>query len=531
MPPEVAPGVVEHPELDAGPTAHPELDSSQVKSLAMRGFGTLLVRTIGQRGLQMAGNILLARWLAPETFGIYAIVSFVVGMAGFLSDLGLGASLIQRRERLTERDLRTAFSLSLMLNLVVVGTLWAVAGPLVRAYHLHTVNVLAVRMLAASILFSTFTTIPSIRLERELKFGRLSAADLSGQLVYVLIAVPLAFTFRHPNVSLARADDAVWCFVWATLASRAVHALVINVSSWWRPRLGLDRRAMRAMLAFGLPYQANGFVNAIKDNFVPTFIAFVAGAKSVGYVIWAVGMATNALFLLPIVSRVTFPAYARLQDDPPALKDAIEKSIKWVAATVFPTTLLLAALARQIVEHVYGPKWFPGLTSFYLLCIPMMNAAYSTVIVSALYGLGRARAVLRLTLIWAVAGWALGVPLTLWIGKDGFALGMFAVSWLAVLSVREMNKVVRVNFVRPLLRILVLSAIPAVVVASFARFVVHDSLQLVAVGALGVAGYLGLMFAAGELDDVRAMIRRARAPIAPARPPAPVAAEAVTDRA
>lgn len=528
MPPEVAPGVIEHPELDAGPTAHPELGADEVKSLALRGFGALVVRTVGQRGLQMAGNILLARWLAPETFGIYAIVSFVVGMAGFLSDLGLGASLIQRREHLTERDLRTAFSLSLILNVVVVGTLWAVAGPLVRAYDLQAVNVLAVRMLAASILFSTFTVIPSIRMERELKFGRLSMADLSGQLVYVLIAVPLAFSYRHPNVSLTRADDAVWCFVWATLASRVVHAVVVNISAWWRPRLGFDRGAMRAMLAFGLPYQLNGFVNAIKDNFVPTFIAFVAGTKAVGYVIWAVGMATNALFLLPIVSRVTFPAYARLQHDPPALKDAIEKSIKWVAATVFPTTLLLAALARQIVEHVYGPKWFPGLTSFYLLCIPMMNAAYSTVIVSALYGLGRARTVLRLTLIWAVAGWAVGVPMTLWIGKDGFALAMCAVSWLSVLSVREMNKVVRVNFVRPLLRVFVLSAIPAAVVGSFARFVVHDSLQLALVAAVGVLGYLGLMFGAGELDDVRAMIRRARTPVASVRPSA---TEAVTDRA
>lgn len=520
-PPEIAAGVVEHPEIDAGPTAHHELDAAEVKRLALRGVGAMFVRSLGQRGMQMVGNVLLARWLAPKTFGLYAIASFVVGMAGFLSDLGLGASLIQRKERLTEKDLRTAFSLSLLLNLVVVGAMVAVAGPVVRAYHLEPGNILAVQVLALSILFSTFTVIPSIRLERALKFDRISIADLAGQFAYLAVALPLAYPYwRHPHFADAHAAAAVWCFVWGTVASRGVNAIILNTASPWVPRLGLDRVAMRAMLAFGLPYQLNGIVNALKDNFIPTFIAFVAGARAVGFVIWAVGMATNALFLMPIVGRVTFPAYARLQHDPVALRDAIEKSIKWVAATVFPTTLLLAALGRQIVEHVYGPKWAPGLPSFYLLCIPMLNAAYSTVMVSALYGLGRAKVVLRLTLIWAVAGWSLGVPLTLLVGKNGFALAMSIVSCLSVLSVIEMNKVVKVHFVKPLLRILVFAGIPSVVIAVTSRFIVHNAYQLAGVALAGVLGYLALMFAAGDLNELRVMLRHARhrAPPADAAP-------------
>jgi len=251
-----------------------------------------------------------------------------------------------------------------------------------------------------------------------------------------------------------------------------------------------------------LPFQMNGFVNAAKDNFIPTFIAIAAGHAAVGYVTWAVGLATNALFLLPVVGRVTFPAYARLQHDKEALRDAIETSIRWVAATVFPATLLLAALARQIVEHVYGPKWAPGLPSFYLLCIPMLNAAYSTVMVSALYALGRAKVVLRLTLIWAAAGWALGVPLTLVFGKHGFAAAMSIVSWLSFLSVRETNKVVKVHFVPALVKIFVLAAIPAIPIAAFGRHWIHDAWQLAGVGALGGLAYLGLLIAFGELGDL-----------------------------
>lgn len=516
MPPEAAPGIVEQPHIDGGPTAHPELEVEEVKRLALRGVGAMILRSVGQRGLQMVGNILLARWLAPETFGLYAMVSFLVGMAGFLSDLGIGASLIQRQERLSEKDLRTAFTANLGLNIVMVGALWALAGPLVRAYDVDAANVTAIRALSLSILFSTFSTIPVIKLERALKFKHLSLTDIVGQLVYIAIAVPLAFRYRAPAFAERHAVEAVWVFVWASLASKAVNTVILLLASPWRPRLGFDRTAFRTMMRFGLPFQLNGFVNAAKDNFIPTFVVAAAGATSAGYVVWAVGMVTNALFLMPVVSRITFPAFARLQHDKDALGDAIEKAIRWISAAVIPTTFLLAALARQIVEHIYGPKWEPGLPSFYLLCIPMINAAYSTVMVSALYSVGRAKVVLRLTLTWAAAGWALGVPLTLLIGEHGFALAMSVVSWLSFMSVREMNKVVKVRFVGAMVKIAVLSAIPAAIVGATARFVVRDAFSLAAMAAAGVLGYVALMLASGELDEPLAMIKRKLGRSAPA---------------
>ncbi|HEX9711428.1 MAG TPA: oligosaccharide flippase family protein [Actinomycetota bacterium] len=511
MPPEIVAGLVEQPQIDGGPTAHPELEADEIKRLALRGVGALILRSIGQRGMQMIGNVLLARWLAPTTFGLYAIVSFVIGIAGFLADLGLGASLIQRREKLSEKDLRTAFTLSLVLNGLIVVVLWALAGPIVSAYGVSGSHATAVRVMSLSVLFSSFTVIPTITLERSLRFKQISVADLAGQMVYLGVTVPLAFGYRAPSHAETNADAAVWIFVWGSLASRAVHTAIMNLSSRWRPRIGLDLRAMRTMLAFGLPYQATGFVNALKDNFIPTFVAAVAGATAVGYITWAVGMVTNALILLPVVSRVTFPAYARLQHDPEALRGAIESSIKWVAATVFPATLLIVALARQFVEHVYGPKWAPGLPSVYLLSIPMLHAAYSTVMVSALYGLGRARTVLRLTVIWAIAGWGIGVPLTLWLGEHGFALGMSIVSWMSIMTVREMNKVIRVRFVRTLAKIFILAGIPAAIIAVTARFVVTDGLSLAAVALAGGAVYLALLWVSGELADVKALLARRRA--------------------
>lgn len=507
MPPEIVAGGIEHPEFDAGPTAHQELDSREVMRRALGGFRTVVIRSLGQRGLQMVGNILLARWLAPKTFGLYAIVSFIVGTAGFFSDLGLSASLVQRKQDLTERDLRTGFTLTLLLNSTVVAIMVLLAGPLVRLYD-NDGNVGAVQVMAATVLLSTFTVVPVVRLERALKFERLSFADLAAQVAYVGIAVPLAMQYWHrPGLAQEQATEAVWIFVFATVGSRLVHLVLVNIASPWLPRLSWDTQRMRDLLRFGIPFQLNGVVNVLKDNFVPTFVAFVTTPEDVGYLVWSIGLATNALFLVPLVSKVAFPAFSRLQEDLPALKTSIEQAVRWTAATVFPVTFILAALARQIVEHVYGPKWLPGLPSFYLLCVPMLNAAYSTVMVSALYGMGKARTVLRLTTTWAIAGWGLGVPLTLLFGMEGFAAALCLVSCLSWMTVREMNKIVKVSFIVPLLRIGVLAGFPAALIAAYARFIVHDAYTLLATALAGAAGYLLLMFIAGELHEVVAMLK------------------------
>lgn len=468
----------------------------EVKRLALRGVAALAMRTFGLRFITFGGNVLLARLLAPKTFGLFAIVNFIVAIASFLADLGMGAALVQRKEELTEEDLRTAFTLGLFIDVVFTAGLIIVAPLLVGLYHLDQSYALAVQALSITILLSTFASIPSIRLERTLQFGRATISDIVSQTTYMGIAVWLALSGLE-----------VWAFVIAAVISRALDTAILNALAPWRPRLGLTRTSLRKLLVFGLPYQATGFILLVKDSFVTTFIAAALGATAVGYINWSIGLAATPLFFVTIVSRVTFPTYARLQHDPRALRTAVEQSIKWVSATVFPGVFMLMALAPQITQHVYTSKWRPGLPAFYLLCIPILASSYSTVIVSALYGLGRAKQVLKLTVIWTIAGWGLAVPLTLWLGFTGFAAAMAIVSTLSYLSVREIKKVTDIRFARTSIRILAIAGMPALAVYVLAPHVVHDLVTLAGLGFAGGIGYLLLMLWTGEVREVRRLLK------------------------
>ncbi|MCA1832382.1 MAG: lipopolysaccharide biosynthesis protein [Actinomycetota bacterium] len=478
------------------PPGAPHMGVAEVKRLAVRGVAALAIRTVGVRMMTFTGNVLLARLLAPKTFGLFAIVNFIVAIASFLADLGIGAALIQRREELTEEDMRTAFTLGLFIDTAFTAAIFLLAPVLVHLYHLDSRYVLAIRVLSMTIMFSTFGTIPSIKLERKLQFTRASMADVASQLVYTAIAVTLAFKGLH-----------VWAFVIASITSRALDAVLLNVMAFWRPRIGFTKASAKRLLVFGLPYQATGLIVQIKDNFVPTFIAFAGGATAVGYLNWAVGLAATPLFLVTIVSRITFPTYARLQHELEELKDAIEQSIRWISATVFPGVFMIMALASPIVHNLYGDKWRPALPAFYFLCIPIMASSYSTVIVSALYGLGRAKQVLRLTIIWTIAGWGLGVPMTLAWGFTGFAAALAIVSSLSLLAVYEIRKVIDLRFARMQIRLMAMAALPSLGVWIAAPRVVHSVATLGAVGIAGGCVYVFILFITGEIGDARRLLK------------------------
>ncbi len=484
------------PAETAPPHHAPHLSVAEVKRRALKGIVALTGRTLGTRLFAFAGNVTLARLLLPETFGLFAIVNFIVAIASFLADLGIGAALVQRKEELTEEDMRTAFTLGFLIDLAFTALVIVLAPLLVNLYDLHPRYVLAVRGLALTIMASSFAAIPSIKLERSLQFARVSAADIVSQFSYILIAVLMAFAGFH-----------VWALVVASITSRLLGAGMLNVMSWWRPRFGMSRASLKRLIVFGLPYQANGIVIQIKDNFVPTFVAFVGGATAVGYLNFAINLAGTPMFAVTIVSRITFATYSRLQHDSEALRRAIEESIRWISACVFPVTLILMALAPQIIHFVYTPKWRPSLSAFYFMCVPVLASSYSTVLVSALYGLGRAKQVLKLTIIWTIAGWGLAIPFTLWMGFTGFAAAMACVSLLSLLTVREINKVMPIRFVRASLRLLSMASVPAFGVWAAAPHVVHDFFSLAALAVSGLLAYAALLYVTGELRDARAMLR------------------------
>jgi len=398
-----------------------EISSFQdLKSKSLSGIGSLLRRQIFVYGFFFLGNIVLARILIPQLFGIYAIVAFVVQFFSTFSDVGIGAALIQKKEKLNNEELSTLFWLQQLLVVIVVIVVFLTAPLVVRIYTtLPPESAWFVRVMALSFLFTSLKTVPAILMERAINFNKVAWVDIAE-----------GAAFQVTAICLALAGFGVWSFIAAALAQSVLGVILIYSLSPWRPSFQYNFKSARALIGFGLPYQGDAILNFIKSAITPLFVGVYAGASAVGYVNWARNLAFSPLMLSQSFGRVAFPAFARLQHDKILLQDAVERSIRMMTLIMFPITAMLFALGPEITHVVFTDKWRPGLLAFYFYCTSPFIIGIMLPLYSAILSIGKSGVLLKMSGVLLVLEWGLGVPFVLLFGYNGIAFSQPIISSL-----------------------------------------------------------------------------------------------------
>ncbi len=460
-----------------------ELALTNLKKKAFKGIFTLSFQRLLLKVISAVGIIFLARLLTQSTFGTFGIISFVVfTFLSFFSDVGFGAALIQKKGSLTKADIQTTFTIQQTLVTLLLIITWFVSPLIANAYHLGHQGIWLIRVLSVSLFLTSFKTIPSIMLERQLKFDKLIIPEILETVVYNLLAVWLAFR-----------GYGIWSLVIAILVRTIIGAIALNLLQSWPIGWHFNRQSAKELLHFGVPYQLNSVLALIKDNITPTLIAYWYGPAAVGYIDLAQNIASRPMEIINIVSRVSFPAYSRIQHDKARLKRWLEKSIKLMSLGYFPAISGLLILAPEILRYLYAnksDKWLPALPALLLFLAGAFPVIVTNTYTNALYALGKPKVVLYLMLLYTVLTWGLGAPLIYKFGFVGIALAGFIITYTTFpLVVHELNRVVKVNTFASLKSSLLASGIMAVVVFFVNRVLVHDLVTLGIVVFIGALVY------------------------------------------
>jgi len=458
-----------------------ELAVSEISRRAVSGVMVLTVRKFLLKAVNYLGSIILARLLLPEIFGVFAIVSFIITFFGFFSDVGLGAALIQKKDKLSPKDLAVTFTLQQILVVAVTGLIWLTAPLFAGKYNLGNEGIWLLRIFSLSLFFTSLKTIPSILLERKLQFKRLIWPEVVEVVSFQIIAVTLAYM-----------GLGVWSFIIALLVRSLLGTLVLFYLSPWRISFAWDKVIAKRLVSFGIPYNLNGFIATIKDAVMPVFVGAVSGAAAVGYLNWALTFSKLPILFMADIFRVTFPTYARIQGNPELLKKAIEKTIRFTNLFLFPAAFLLAALARPIVTIIFTDKWLPALPAFYIHLLGIIIVGITNTFMDALWALGKTRIAVKLLIIYTLVNWGASVPLVYWFGFNGAMIGSVIVLYVSLpLTWYYIRKIVKVEVIRH-----VWPAFAASVLAGIAAF----KLNFLAGNLLGLflAGFAGgLVYLAG----------------------------------
>ncbi len=463
-------------------TAMNEQDLAVIKKKSLSGIVALTSRTFLLQIIAFGATVLLTIFLTPATFGIFYVVSAIISFMAYFSDIGLAAALIQKKDELTQEDLKTTFTIQqILVGILVVVSLIA-SSAIARFYQLDDSGVWLLRALIVSFFLSSLKTIPSILLERKLDFQKLIIPQVAETVGFYAVAVILAWY-----------GWGVSSFTWAVLVRGFIGLILMYAISPWRISIGFSRGVAKKLLRFGVPFQMHSFLALVKDDLLTVFLGKVLPFTEVGYIGWAKKWAEVPLRLvMDSVVRVTFPTFSRIQESKETLSRAIEKTLFGLSLVIFPISVGLLFFVRPLILIVPRyEKWEPALLSFYLFTIASAIASLSTPLTNALNAIGKIKTTLSLMVLWTVATWVLTVLFIYFFGFDGVAMALSAVTATLWLVVRLVQKIAPFSFWHSVRAPLLGAGIQGAAYFLLFKIIPVGVIWLTGAGVVGVILYIG----------------------------------------
>lgn len=478
-------------------TRVPEIDLATVKGRAVKGVAALTGRTFFLQIISFFGFFLLTIFLGKAEIGLFFAISELVAVLGYFSDIGLAAALIQKKEKPTIKDIRSTFTIQQALVLTLVALILLLTPWLRQFYHITQPGVFLLWALTLGFFLASLKTIPSILLERKLRFDLLVIVEIVESILFYGVAVLLAWK-----------GFGVVSYAWAVLLRGMVGVILIYIISPWRIGFAFEKESLRHLLRFGVPYQANTFLAVIKDRLMNVFLWKIVGATGVGILGWAQKWAQMPLrFVMDSVMKVTFPAYARMQEDKEELRRAIEKTLFFVSLLIFPLLLGMMVLAQPLVAIIprYS-KWEVALLALYLFIINSAFGAVTTPLTNALTAIGKIKTVFKLMMMWTVLTWAIYPILASRYGYNGVAFAAALVATSSAVAIWIAKKHIEFKFFPSIIKPSIASLLMGILIfilSSFFAKNVFGVASLVIIGGIVYFGLIYLMVGRPLIEDVK----------------------------
>jgi teichuronic acid exporter len=348
-----------------------------LRTSVLRGFMWVGSGQFIGQAVSWISTIVVIRLLAPSDYGLMAMSASFVWLLSMMSELGIGASLIQAKD-ISQQEIRRVCGLVIVCS-AAFAAVGHVAAPLVAAFYGEPRVTELIRVANLGFLLAAAFIVPQSLVVRELDFALKSKIDVTAQIATALLTVGLALT-----------GMGVWALAIGPLAGYVVRAVAYNLRRQNRVLPIFDLGSIRRFFTYGLTITGDRlayYCYTVSDTVV---IGRVLGDAPLGTYSVANTLASlPSEKLLPIVTQVSFASYARIQDDRERIARNILRSVQVVAFLSFPVFFLMAAVAPEAIAVVLGDKWQAIIVPFQVLCLIMPLKAITPILPPAVFATGK----------------------------------------------------------------------------------------------------------------------------------------------
>ncbi len=294
-------------------------------------------------------NMVLARIVSPEAFGVVATVTMIMSFAEMLTDAGFQKYLVQhefKNDVAKHKNANVAFwtnlGISVLLWILIIVFREQIA---VSVGNPGLGNVIAISCF--QLLLTSFSSIQMALYRRDFDFKTLFLVRMVSVSIPIFVTIPLAFL-----------GLSYWAIIIGSIVMQLSNAIIMTIKSKWRPNLFYSIELLKEMLSFSIW----SLIEAISIWLTSWVDVFIIGTVLSQYYLGLYKTSTtlvNALMGLITASivPVLFSMLSRLQDDEERFKNMYLKTQRLVSVFIFPLGMGIYLYGDLATRLMLGSNW------------------------------------------------------------------------------------------------------------------------------------------------------------------------------
>ncbi len=376
-----------------------------------KGFMWKLMERFGAHGIQFIMQIILARILSPEHYGVLSLMLIFVSVSNTFVQSGFNTALIQNKD-VTEEDYSSVFWVSLLISIVLYGVIF-VAAPYIGIFYDMPELVVPLRVLALVIIPGAVNSIQLAKISRTLDFKKAFWGNLGGIVISGIIGIVMA------NKGMG-----LWALVVQSILNTLISCVIMLVIVDWFPKWGINWTRIGILFSYGWKL----LMASLLDTFYQELRSLIIGKKydeiTLGY--YNKGKQFPQLVINAVngtVQSVMLPVMSAKQDDRNQIKLITRNSIMLSSFILFPVMAGLAGIANSVVELLLTDKWILCVPYMQIYCFTFAFYPIHSCNLQAINALGRSEVFLKLEIIKKIVG-VLAIAIAVWGFSNPIAIAL-----------------------------------------------------------------------------------------------------------
>ena len=452
---------------------------------AVRGSFWVFSLRIVQQLFGLARLLIIARILSPHDFGLMGIALLTMATLETFSQTGFQAALIQKKEDIRSH-LDAAWTVLILRGFILFAILYLIAPYAATFFEAPEAKPI-IQVIGLAVLLQAFTNIGVIHFQKELEFNKEFIYQFAGTLADFIVAVSAVLILRN-----------VWALVFGLLAGNAARFIVSYLIHPYRPHLSSDLGKAKELFGFGKWIFGSSILVFLITQGDDIFVGKLLGVTALGFYQLAYRISNMpATEITHVISQVTFPAYSKLQDDLPKLREAYLKVLQFTAFLSFPIAGLIFVLAPDFTRIFLGEKWMPMVPAMQVLVFAGLFRSIAATTGPIFHAVGKPKIdtklqIVRLSVLaaliypftikWGIFGTSIVVVLSIFVSNIGFCFNVIKITQCGI---KNFSKTIAFPFVN------------GIIMASFIFILKADVngvgiLEFFLLLTVGVLTYLGI---------------------------------------